>query len=492
MNDLIYASASELARAIRGKEVSSLEVVDAYVEQIKKVNPGLNAVVQLSEEQARARARAADVALQQGQLLGPLHGVPFTVKDSVEVAGVISTGGTLARASYVPPEDATVVRRMREAGAIFLGASNVPELVVAYESDNLVYGRTNNPYDLSRTCGGSSGGEAAAIAAGESPFGIGSDMAGSIRLPSHFCGIAGLMPTDGRVPKTGDFPPPAGPFGRLTHIGPMARYVEDLILMLPVISGTDGVDPSAIPMPPSDPAAVQMKHLRAAFFTDNGIAKPTDEIAEVVRAAAKALEDAGLPVEEARPEGIEQSNDLMLGLWGADGGIWVDMLLKTADAGIDAFREPSLLSKLQFILQMARSTKKHPLLKRLEEIIRPYGTTAAQFHALLIRWTMFRGQMLAFFNKYDVFICPPCAVTALPHGTAMDDDKLAPFSHTISYNLTGWPSAVVRAGTSSEGLPIGVQVVSAPWREDIVLTVAKYLESIFGGWQPPPPPADKG
>src|SRR5215467_7061994 len=207
MDELIYSSATSLARAIREKQVSSHEVVEAYIHRIEAVNPRLNAVVQLTADTALARAKQADVALARREINGPLHGVPITIKDSFDTEGIISTAGTKGRVSFIPQQDATAVARMRAAGAIILGKTNLPELSLAYESNNLIYGRTNNPYDLSRTPGGSSGGESAIIAAGGSPLGLGTDGFGSIRLPAHFCGIAGLKPTAGRVPYTGLLPP---------------------------------------------------------------------------------------------------------------------------------------------------------------------------------------------------------------------------------------------------------------------------------------------
>jgi amidase len=254
MHDVIYASATTLARAIRAKEISSVEVVQAFLERIAAVNPALNAVVQLRAEAALAEARAADAALAHGQIMGPLHGVPMTIKDSLDTAGVITTGGTTGRATYVPAQDATVVARLRAAGAILLGKTNTPELTLWGETDNLVYGRTNNPYDLTRTPGGSSGGAAAIIAAGGSPLDIGSDTRGSIRLPAHFTGIAGIKPTSGRVPRTGHIVPwGLGAVDALTQLGPLARYVEDLVLILPLICGPDWQDPAMVPMPLGDP-----------------------------------------------------------------------------------------------------------------------------------------------------------------------------------------------------------------------------------------------
>lgn len=270
MDELIYRSARSIAKAIRDKEVSSAEVVEAFLKRIEEVNPKLNAVVQLAADRARAEAREADEALSRGESKGPLHGVPITLKDSLDTEGVISTGGTKGRASFVPEQDATVTARLRGAGAILLGKTNTPELTLAGETANLIYGRTNNPYDLSRMPGGSSGGAGAIIASGGSPLDMGSDTGGSVRLPAHFCGIAGIKPTSGRVPRTGHIVPfGMGALDSLTQIGPMARYVEDLALALPIISGPDWRDPAIVPMPLGDPGAIDLKSLRVAVHTCN-------------------------------------------------------------------------------------------------------------------------------------------------------------------------------------------------------------------------------
>ena len=462
MDELIYSSATSLARAIRDKQVSSYEVVEAFIHRIEAVNPQLNAIVQLNSEPALTQAKQADLALARGEIIGSLHGVPITIKDSFDTEGIISTAGTKGRASYIPQQDATAVARMRAAGAILLGKTNLPELSLAYESNSLIYGRTNNPYDLSRTPGGSSGGESAIIAAGGSPLGLGTDGFGSIRIPSHFCGIAGLKPTSGRIPFTGILPSAFGASARLRHVGPMARYVEDLILTLPILSGVDWRDPATIPMPLDDPGKVELKSLRVAFYTDNGIVTPAYEIIGAVRTSVHALADAGAVVEEARPAGIEQSYDLFRDLFAADGG-----------AGV------------QRLLQMAGTTEIHPFVQQLGEILRPYAMTSAEFGGLLVRWDMFRSTLLSFIEKYDVIICPVCATPAWPHSSTITEEQFFAGSYSITYNLTGWPGVAVRGGTSPEGLPIGVQVVARPWREDVALAVAQHLETVLGGWQHP-------
>jgi amidase len=462
VDEIIYSSATKLAQAIRAKTVSSAEVVEAYLQRIETVNPKLNAVVLLTADAARQEARNADKALAEGIVRGPLHGVPITLKDNLDTAGVITTGGTQGRANFIPEQDATVVARLRAAGAILLGKTNTPELTLAFETDNLLHGRTNNPYNLDRTSGGSSGGAAAILAAGGSPLDIGSDTAGSIRLPAHCCGIAGIRPTSGRVPRTGHILPPAGMLDSLTQIGPMARFVEDLALTLPIISGVDWRDPAIVPMPLGDPQAVQQAGLRVATYTDNGLLPPTTEVADVVNRATKALADGGMQVTEARPTDIEQTAELFFDLNGADGS-----------AG------------LRMLLQRYGTTKLHPW---MQSVLRSDedAPSGEEVGAVLFEWDIFRSRMLTFMENYDVILCPVCAFPALPHGTWFDDDKFLGFMYTTTYNLTGWPAASVRCGTTADGLPIGVQVVGRPWREDVVLAVAAYLEEVFGGWQPPP------
>ena len=459
MDELIFSSAKNMAEAMRDKKVSAVEVVDAHIKRIKEINPKLNGVVQLSAEKARSEAREADAALARGELKGPLHGVPMTTKDSIAIAGMISTAGTLGRKSHVSQEDATVVARLRGAGAIMLGNTNVPELCLAGESDNLIYGASSNPYDLSRTPGGSSGGEAANIAAGGSAAGLGSDVGGSIRWPAHCCGLAGLQPTVGRVPRTGHWPPLSGALDSLFEIGPLARYVEDLELVLGVISGVDGRDPHIVPMPLSDPGKVDIKSLRVAFFTDNGVLAPSPETAEVIKTAAKVLSDAGASVEEARPDGIENTYDIF-------------MRLVDADAG----------ESIRHLLDEVGTTETHYLLGGFISQSEPLS--AFEFGGLLARLDEHRSSMLQFMETHDVIICPVNANPAMRHGTS--HETFSGFTYTSQFNLTGWPASVVRGGTSSDGLPIGVQAAAAPWREDVALAVAKHLEEALGGWQRPP------
>jgi amidase len=453
------SSATEIARRIRAREHSCEETVAACLRRIEEVNPRLNAVVQLCAERALGEARRADRAFARGEAVGPLHGLPITIKDNLDTAGVISAGGTQGRARFVPEGDATAVARLRAAGAILLGKTNTPELTMAYETDNLVYGRTNHPLDVSLTCGGSSGGAAAILAMGGSALDIGSDTGGSIRVPAHFCGIAGLKPTAGRVPKTGHILPFGGVIDAMTQLGPMARRVEDLALVLPIIAGMDWRDPSAVPMPLRgvDQATALLSGLRVAFYVSNGILEPAPEVAAAVRRAAALLADAGARVQEARPPGIEESCDLTLALWSADGG-----------------------AVFERVLQRAGTHELHPFMQGVLDICRAGAKAGREFCATLERWGRFCGEMLRFMENYDVLLSPVAPFAALPHGATFAANRFPGFSYTMLHNLTGWPALALPFGATPQGLPIGVQLAAAPWREDLILGAARCLERKAG------------
>src|SRR5271170_7602115 len=380
MTDVCSLSGIAQARLIRGGEVSATELVEAHLQRIAKVNPCLNAVAEVLEETARQSASRVDRERAQGNPLPALAGVPFSIKDSIEVEGTVCTAGTLGRKSAAPSiRDATVVARLRAAGAIPIARTNLPDLLFAFESDNLIRGRTNNPYDFSRTSGGSSGGEAALIAACGSPIGLGSDAAGSVRLPAHFCGIASIKPTSGRLPRTGHVPPAGGWIETLWQIGPMARRVEDLSAMMSLLAAPDGRDFSVIDMPFQDPADVKLAGLRVAFYTDNGIAAPTPEVCGVVRAAALALAPDVAMVDEDRPVILEQAYDLEMKLLGADGG--------------DSLRE---------YLRHLGSQRLHPLLTGWLDKLDPYRTDLQGFARYWAELDAYRAEMAAVLNKYDV------------------------------------------------------------------------------------------
>jgi amidase len=438
--------------------------VNAHLERIEEVNPCLNAAVEVLAKSARQTAGKVDHQRAQGSALGPLAGVPFSIKDSIEVAGSVCTAGTLGlKSAPASKRDATLVARLRAAGAIPIARTNLPDLLFAFESDNLIHGRTNNPYGLSRTSGGSSGGEAALIAACGSPFGLGSDAAGSVRLPAHFCGIAGIKPTSGRLPRTGHVPPAGGWIETLWQIGPLARRVEDLCALIPLLAYPDGLDFTVIGMPNRNPAAVRLGDLRIAFFTDNGIVPADSETIAVVQRAAAALSNEVHAMDERRPPGIEESYEHEMRLIGPDGG-----------DGLRAY------------LECVGSTRTHRLLDAWLAKLEPYRTSVAGFAQYWADLDRFRARMLAFLEDYDAILSPVCAHAALPHGTSIDEGTFQGFSYTMTHNLTGWPAAVVRCGQTATGLPIGVQIAAHPWREDVALRIAARLEELFGGWQPSP------
>jgi amidase len=461
-HEILSLSGTAQGRLLARGDVSSGELIDTHLAKIHDLQPALNAAVEVLEESARREAREADSRRATGRRLGPLDGVPFSVKDSIEVAGTVCSAGTLGYRNAPPStQDAALVAALRGAGAIPIARTNLPDLLFAFESDNLIYGRTNNPYDVRRTCGGSSGGEAALIAACGSPFGLGSDAAGSVRLPAHFCGVAALKPTSGRLSRAGHVPPPGGWIETLWQIGPIARRVEDLCTLMPILLAARA-DRTVVPMPHGDPGAVPMDTLRVAFFTDNGIVPADAGTAAVVLRAADVLAAQGARVVPARPPGIEQSYELEMKWIGPDGG--------------DALR--------RFLLSIG-SFKTHPLLEGWLEKLEPFRTSLDGFGGYWADLDRFRSALSAFLEDYDAVLSPVCSGPALLHGTSTSSLNFPGFSYTMTYNLTGWPAAVVRCGESAEGLPIAVQIAARPWREDVALAVAARLEALMGGWLPP-------
>ncbi len=431
--DICSISATRLAHLIRDRAISSAEAVDAHLRRIDAVNPRLNAVVQLGADAARARARAADDALARGDALGPLHGVPFTVKDWIETEDLVCAAGFEERRGYVPKRDATAVARMRAAGAVLLGKTNIND-------GSPVYARPNNPYDPARNPGASSGGEAAIIAAGGSPLGIASDSGGSIRWPAHCCGVAALKPTTGLVSNTGHFPRIGPMSDPRTAIGPMARSVEDLALVLRIIAGEDGRDAGVVAAPLGDVAEVAVEGLRVAYYTRMPGVSPTPETVATTEAAARALEAAGARVTEARPPRLEESLPITLDYWARPSSASWQRWAPSKDARLSG-----------------DDVERH-----------------------LFEWERFRRYMLLFMEDYDVVVCPVAAQPAPPHGEVPVENWL----YTLPYSLTGQPVAVVRCGASPEGLPIGVQVIARPWRDDVALAAAALLERALGGWAP--------
>lgn len=457
-SNLHYASLGTLMTAIRTKRISSVELLDACLKRIDATNAKTNAIVVLRADAAREAAKTADGDLRRGKLHGPLHGIPFTIKDSLDTAGVVTTAGTAGWAKRVPTKDAAPVARLRTAGGILLGKTNTPEFTWSDETDNAVYGRTNNPYDLSRTTGGSSGGPVAAIATGSSVFDVGSDTGNSIRMPAHFCGVAGLKPTHGRIPKSGHAISYRGIMESWTQVGPLARFVGDLTLLMPILSGIDDEDPYGMPVVLRDPARVSVRALRVVMFTDNGVRRPTPETAASVRAAAKALEAAGARVEERLPNGLARANELWHLVAGADGGAWIKRLLRAAGTPGDGNAGAWLAD--------AKPVSSDQLGQWIEEI------------------DQVRAELRQMMSTVDLIVCPVMPVQAVKHGGSLAADYGD--SYNEPHNITGWPAGTVRVGTSPEGLPIGVQVVARAWREDLVLAGLQVIERALGGFRPPP------
>ena len=463
MTDLTFLPAVVMAQQIREKKISAVELVNAHLAKIDRLNPKLNAFVHVDPERVGRESHDADAALNGGKPLGPLHGVPISIKSSLDVAGLRCEAGTRLRAGHIAPQDAPLVVRLRNAGAIVLGVTNTPELLMAWETDNVLYGRTNSPWDLERTPGGSSGGEAAAIAAGMSPGGVGSDGGGSIRVPAHFSGICGLKPTPGRIPATGHFPASGGPFALIGVVGPMARTVADVKVMFEVMQGPDDGDTCAAPVRVRWPSDDEVRKLRIGYFEDDGRTPVSPEIRTAVRTAAEALRGAGFQVEPFRPDGLEEIRVLWKKFFVAAGG----MLIRPMFQG----REHDLSPMLKEFLEWSRAE--------------PPLTGESLLEAWIGRDTL-RVNFLAQTQRYPILLCPAAAIPAFRHGErswtveGKTVNYLDAWSYTEWFNLLGNPTVVVPVSHSTEGLPIGVQIVGRPWEEEQVLAVAEVMEKQCG------------
>jgi Asp-tRNA(Asn)/Glu-tRNA(Gln) amidotransferase A subunit family amidase len=465
----LLPSAREIAAAIRRKEVSPVEVARAHLERIERLNLKLNAFVDVQSEAVLAQARAAEAAIVRGDEVGPLHGVPVSIKSAIDVAGHRCEAGSRLRAGYVAEEDALLVVRLRAAGAVILGVTNTPELLMAWETDNLLYGRTNNLWDLTRTAGGSSGGEAAAIAAGLSAGGVGSDGGGSIRVPAHFCGICGLKPTPGRIPSKGHYPKAGGPFALIGVVGPMARTVEDLRTLFEAMAGWDDGEPCAAPVEVREIDDAAVRALNIGFFGDDLRTPVTRETRAAVQRAASLLSGCGLRVDPFRPEGLEEARKLWWEFFGVAGGMILEPMLR------------------------GRESEVSPILREFMGWTGPAPRHTGE--SLLAAWLgrdAVREKILVQMRKYPVLICPTAAIPAFRHGERQwqVDGKTVKYLDAWSYcewwNLLGFPAVVIPMGYSEEGLPIGVQIVGRPWEEEVVLAVAARLERECGPGRAPP------
>jgi Asp-tRNA(Asn)/Glu-tRNA(Gln) amidotransferase A subunit family amidase len=461
-------SAPHLASRIRRKAISPVEVAQVHLDRIERLNPKLNAFVDCQPEVVLAQARQAEQAIMRGDEVGPLHGVPLSIKSSIDVAGHRCETGSRLRAGNIASQDAPLVSRLRAAGAVILGVTNAPEMLMAWETDNLLYGRTNNPWDLTRTAGGSSGGESAAIAAGLSAGGVGSDGGGSIREPAHFCGICGLKPTPGRIPSTGHFPKSGGPFALLGVVGPMARTIGDLRVLFEVMAGPDDGDPCSAPVALR---AIHEQELRTAsigVFEDDDRTPVTPETREAVRQAANMLRGGGFRVDDFRPDGLEEARQLWWKFFGTAGGMILGPTLRGHESELS------------------------PILREFSSwtAVEPVHSGDSLLAAWLGRDDL-REKILFQMRKYPVLLCPTAAIPAFRHGERewQVEGKTVKYLDAWSYcewfNLLGFPAVVVPIGHSPEGLPIGVQIVGRPWEEELVLAVAAVLEEARGPWPQP-------
>jgi amidase len=455
--NLLFSNTIDLAAAIRTDQVSATEVLEAHLAQIEQHNPVLNAIVIMDVEGARARAREADETLARGEVWGPLHGVPFTLKDVHSTAGMRTTVGFPPLAGHVPQEDSTVAARLRRAGGILVGKTNVAMMLADYQSSNPIFGRTNNPWNVERTPGGSSGGAAAAVAAGMTPFEIGTDLASSIRIPAHFCGVFGLKPTENRVPVTGLFPNPGGTprsISAMSSIGPIARTVEDLMLLDKIIAGPDGRDTEVRPGRREDVPSPSLKTLRiAAAPTFPGFPVATD-IRDAVQDLARQLERSGVVVEEAiLPPELDFSQDL------SRAGELIGMM-------VGAFQSDESGQAITF---------EH------------YLEVLHQRDQSIVAWERF-------FEKWDALLCPASMVTAFPHcepGTPIkvdgkDVDYWMVSGHGTLFDYTGHPAVVTPYKLDRDELPVGLQLVGKRWDDSRLLAIAKVLSPMIGGFKPPP------
>jgi amidase len=461
VEDLLSKSLPEVAFLITSRAVSSVDLVETYLNRIEEVNPALNAIVTIAPDVLES-AQRCDSELARGNIIGSLHGIPLTIKDTLATKGIRTTSGSGLRANDVPQHDAPVVTRLKAAGAIILGKTNVPEMAIPYETDNPVFGRTNNPHDSGRTPGGSSGGEAAAIAAGLSPAGIGSDLAGSIRVPAHFCGIAGLKPTTGAVPMEGHLPVATGSLSLGASIGPMARRVADLALLFSVIADKPEVGFL-------DEAVNELGSPRVAWYTDDEVAPVTEAVANAVRHAAGILSEAGLNIVEERPPSISRAP-----------GLWVELFSRAANEQIQSFYRGREQEAGPLVTSLPRASQQ----ATFEEKV---GAAETLANAVLERERL-REELLRWMSQTPLIVAPVSATPAFTHGATRVDvegKSISVFrscSYSQTFNVFGLPAAVVPVARTANGLPIGVQVIGRPSSERGVLAAAAIIEQSAGFW----------
>ena len=478
---LTLMTATELAAAIRSKEISSTELVESYLNRIDALNPGLGAVVTVAAESARSEAREADRCLARGEDLGPMHGLPVTVKDCLETAGMRTTCGARELADYVPDNDAVAVKRLRRSGAIITGKTNLPSWASDCQSYNELFGTTNNPWDASRTPGGSSGGAAAAVAAGLCALELGSDLGGSLRIPAAWCGVYALKPSYGVIPSRGHIPPPPGTLAEVDIgvLGPLARSAADLDLCLTVLAGPDLVEAAGWRLElPASPAR-DLRSWRVAVWPDEPGWPLDRDVAERLKATADALADAGMRVEESRPVNLDES-------------------LNVAQRLIQG-QVASFLPEPDFAALTARAASLDPhdqsppaqFARNITQSARQLAQAKQQQRALRASWARF-------FSRYDILLCPATRTTAIPHDHNPDVDARVitvngkpvayadQFAWVQAVGVAYLPAVVAPAGIAADSLPVGIQIVGPYLHDRTVTAFAQTLAGLTGWFTPPP------
>jgi Asp-tRNA(Asn)/Glu-tRNA(Gln) amidotransferase A subunit family amidase len=464
MDSIYFANIAEVADQIRSKEISPREVIDAHLDRIEKLQPKLNTFVHVDAEGARRQAQAAETAILRGDAVGVLHGVPISIKSCMDVAGWPCLAGSRLRADYVASEDAVLVSRLRAAGAILIGNTNVSEFLMAYETDNALSGKTSNPWELSRSAGGSSGGEAAAIASGCSMGGVGSDGGGSVRVPAHFCGISGLKPTPGRIPSTGHYPRGAAAFAWLGVVGPMARTVADVRALFDVMKGPDADDALCSPIQVKSFNEDELRRIRVGILESKALGDVTRETNKAVERAADLLSEQ-FNVERFPLKGLEQAIEL----WWFFFGPMIARLFEPMVQGREAELSPTFREYMS-----VASLKIAP--------------TVDEFMQACVKRDLVRAKIIKQMQDVPILLSPVCAAPAFRHGEG-NWQPLTGYRNTMRHaqwlNLTGFPGVSVPMGFSVEGLPIGVQVIGRPNEDELVLTVAEILEAARGKFKAP-------
>ena len=465
---VLYATIAEIVEGVREKKFSPVEVVGEYLDRIVETDTALHTFVHADADESREQARAAEQAVMSGAALGRLHGVPVTIKSCIDVAGWPAAAGSLLRKDYVAQSDAPLVARMRAAGAILLGTTNTPEYLMAYETDNLLDGKTSNPWNPAHSSGGSSGGEAAAIAVGCSAGGVGSDGGGSIRVPAHFCGICGLKPTPGRIPVSGHFPGGGGAFGWIGVVGPMARTIADVRTLFEVMAGPDAGDALSAPVPVRRIADVELRGMKIGVLESSGLGTATAETVAAVERAAKSLSEQGFELEPKKISGLDRAIEL----WWYFFGPAIANIIRDGALGREELLSPMLK---EFVALATADTEMN-----YDEFLHACGER-----------DQLRAGILRQMESVPILISPVSAGPAFKHGegnwrSGEKECYRDTMRHSQWLNLAGFPGAAVPVGMATEGMPIGVQVIGRPYEDELVLAVAEAIESGRGAWQAPP------